>query len=294
MATKQRIAVLTDSNCDLPQEYLDKYPIYQLPLVITCGGVEYRDGVNITAAEVYARQKAEDFKTSLPRRDNIDAMLDAIRADGYDQVVVLLLAEVLSGTTNLMRLIAQERTDLDLAVFDTKAAGMGVGMLALQAAQYAARGLPFHVVKRLVAQLIEDTYTFFSINTMEYLQRGGRIGRATAIAGTLLQIKPILCFAKDGGEIYTAAKVRGRRAVIPRLLELVKEIAAREGASRLRYNLMVCDGGAPAEGAALEAAVKKALPGAEQVVHGQLDATLAVHLGPELLGAGIQILRSEL
>lgn len=294
MAAKQRIAVLTDSNCDLPKEYLSRYPIFQLPLVITCGGVEYRDGVNITVEELYARQKAENFKTSLPSREDVDAVLNQIRAAGYDQVIVVLLAGVLSGTTNLLRLIAQERTDLDLAVFDTKAASVGVGMLALQAAQYAARGLPFHVVKRLVAQLVEDTYTFFSINTMEYLQRGGRIGRATALAGTLLQIKPILCFAKDSGEIYTAAKVRGRKAVTPRLVELVQDIAAQENNPRLHYNLMICDGGAPAEGAALEAAVKKALPGAEQVIHGQLDATLAVHLGPELLGAGIQILRSEL
>ncbi|MGN0975283.1 MAG: DegV family protein [Gemmiger sp.] len=292
MNNKQRIAVLTDTDCDLPQKYLEKYPIFQLPLVITGNGVEYRDGVDLTAEDIYARQKTEDFKTSLPHPADVDAALNAIRDAGYDQVIVLLLGSALSSATNLLRLAAKDRTDLDIAVYDTKSASVGVGMLALQAAQYAARGLPFHVVKGLTARLIEDTYPFFSLDTLEYLQRGGRIGRVTALAGSLLQIKPILSF-DENGTIYTAAKVRGSRAVPDKLLELVQDIAAKEGPG-VRYNLMICDGGAPEAGAKLEAAIQKVLPNAAQVIHGQLDATLAVHLGLHLLGAGIQIVRSEL
>lgn len=288
---ENKIAILTDSNCDLPQEYFKKYPIFKLPLVICCDGAEYRDGINITVQDVYARQPKENFTTSLPRQQDIAATLDAMRDAGYTQVIVLLLAGALSGTTNLLRLIARERKDLDIAVYDTNEASVGVGILALQAAQYAARGVPFHLLKKLTAQLIADTKVFFSLDALKYLQRGGRIGKATAIAGTLLQIKPILTF-DETGVINTAAKVRGRMAVTPRLIELVTAlVAARPG---VRYNLVVCDGDAPAEGAALRAALLKALPSSEQVLHGQLDATLAVHLGPQLLGAGVQFLRSDL
>lgn len=292
MESNKRVAVLTDTNCDLPQEYYEKYPIFRLPLVICSGLTEYKDGVNITVQEVYARQKNEDFKTSLPHRGDVEATLDTIREAGYTQVIVLLLGGALSGAGGLLRIVAQERTDLDIAVFDSCSASAGVGMLALQTAQYAARGLPFHLLKKLAAQLVTDTKVFFSLDTLEYLQRGGRIGRATAIAGTLLQIKPVLSF-DETGTIYTAAKVRGRRGVPERLIQLVTDYKAAHGGNA-RFNLMVCDGDAPQEGAALEAALVKALPGAEQVLHCQLDAALAVHLGPHLLGTGIQFLRTDL
>lgn len=290
MEASKKVAILTDSNCDLPQEYFKKYPIFRLPLVVCCGTQSYRDGVDITVQDVYNRQKAEDFTTSLPRPEDIGTTLDAIRDAGYGRVVVLILGSALSGATNLIRLAAQERTDLEIAVFDSKSASVGTGVLAVQAAQYAQRGLPFHVLKKLIDQIIADTYTYFSLNTMEYLQRGGRIGRATAIAGTLLQIKPVLTFDREG-VIATSAKVRGRAAVQKRLVELVQAHAPNDG--RTRYNLVVCDGNAPEEGAALKAALTAALPDYVNLIHGQIDATLAVHLGPQLLGAGIQLLRSE-
>lgn len=293
----QPIAVLTDSDCDLPQECFKKYPLFRLPLGIACGERSYRDGIDITVEDVYARQKSEDFKTSLPSEADVTAALDAIRDEGYKQVIVLPIASVLSeGTANLLRLEAAEREDLDIAVYNTCSSSVGVGALALQTAQYAARGLPFHVVKKLVEQLIPDTTVFFSLSTLEYLQRGGRIGRATAIAGTLLQIKPILSFDKTG-VIYTPAKVRGHKAVAPWLVQQVSGMVAAEKAKtggRVRFNLLICDGGIPEEADALQAALTAAAPGCEQIIRGQLDATLAVHLGPALLGAGVQFLRSEL
>lgn len=293
---RQPVAVLTDSDCDLPQECFKKYPLYRLPLGIACGERSYRDGVDITVEDVYARQPNENFKTSLPSEADIDAALDAIRDAGYKQVLVMPIATVLSeGTANLLRIEAEERTDLEIALFDTKSSSVGVGAIALQAAQYAARGVPFHVLKRVMPQVIEDTEVFFCLDTLEYLRRGGRIGRATAIVGTMLQIKPILSFDRTG-TIYTPAKVRGRKAVAPwlvqHLVEMVEKAKAERGA--VRFNLMVCDGGVPEEADALQAELECALPGSEQIIRGQLDATLAVHLGPHLLGAGIQFLRANL
>ena len=107
-----------------------------------------------------------------------------------------------------------------------------------------------------------------------------------------MQIKPILTFDRKDGMISTAAKVRGRRGVQQRLIELATELAAKHPGEE--YNLVVCDGNVPEEGAALEAALTRALPNGHRVLHGKIDATLAVHLGPNLLGVGVQFLNSKL
>lgn len=292
METAGKIAVLTDSCCDLPQEYFKKYPIFCLPLVVTCGERTYRDNIDITVEEVYDRQKTENFKTSLPRLQDVNDTLDAIARQGYTQVISLTIAECLSGTNNLIRLAAQQRDDLDVAVFDSKSASLGEGALAVQVAQYAQRGVPFHRLKPLTERLVRDNRVFFSLDTLEYLKRGGRIGRVTAMAGSLLQIKPILSFDPEDGVISSVAKVRGRRGVQERLIRLVTDLAEQHPGEK--YNLVVCDGNVPEEGAALEQALTDALPRAGRVIHDKIDATLAVHLGPHLLGVGIQFLKSEL
>ena len=278
MEAANKIAIITDTCCDLPQEYLKEYPIFCVPLVVTSGTESYRDNIDITVETIYARQKKENFKTSLPRPQDIEDVYSAIARQGYTHVIVLMIAECLSSANNLMRLAAEEHPELTVKVFDSKSASIGLGALAVQVARYAVRG--------------DDTVVYFSLDTLEYLQRGGRIGRATALAGGLLQIKPILTFDRKDGMISTAAKVRGRRGVQQRLIELATELAAKHPGEE--YNLVVCDGNVPEEGAALEAALTRALPNAHRVLHGKIDATLAVHLGPNLLGVGVQFLNSKL
>ena len=247
MEAANKIAIITDTCCDLPQEYLKEYPIFCVPLVVTSGTESYRDNIDITVETIYARQKNENFKTSLPRPQDIEDVYGAIARQGA---------------------------------------------LAVQVARYAVRGVAFDPLCELTKRLIDDTVVYFSLDTLEYLQRGGRIGRATALAGGLLQIKPILTFDRKDGMISTAAKVRGRRGVQQRLIELATELAAKHPGEE--YNLVVCDGNVPEEGAALEAALTRALPNAHRVLHGKIDATLAVHLGPNLLGVGVQFLNSKL
>lgn len=292
MEAANKIAIITDTCCDLPQEYLKEYPIFCVPLVVTSGTESYRDNIDITVETIYARQKNENFKTSLPRPQDIEDVYSAIARQGYTHVIVLMIAECLSSANNLMRLAAEEHPELTVKVFDSKSASIGLGALAVQVARYAVRGVAFDPLCELTKRLIDDTVVYFSLDTLEYLQRGGRIGRATALAGGLLQIKPILTFDRKDGMISTAAKVRGRRGVQQRLIELATELAAKHPGEE--YNLVVCDGNVPEEGAALEAALTRALPNAHRVLHGKIDATLAVHLGPNLLGVGVQFLNSKL
>lgn len=292
MEAASKIAIITDTCCDLPQEYLKEYPIFCVPLVVTSGTQSYRDNIDITVEEVYARQKNEDFKTSLPRPQDIEDVYNAIARQGYTHVIVLMIAGCLSSANNLMRIAAEEHPELTVRIFDSKSASIGLGVLAVQVARYAVRGVMFEPLCDLTKRLIEDTTVYFSLDTLEYLQRGGRIGRATALAGGLLQIKPILTFDNKDGVIATAAKVRGRRGVQQKLIELALALAEKHPGEE--YNLVVCDGNAPEEGAELEEALVRALPNAHRVLHGKIDATLAVHLGPNLLGVGMQFLNSKL
>ena len=140
------------------------------------------------------------------------------------------------------------------------------------------------LVEQRIPQLIRNTFPFFSVDTLEYLQKGGRIGKITAIAGTMLNIKPLLTFARRPA--CQRGKVRGRQAVQPKFLEL---LAART-AGHTRYNLAVANGGAPQEMEALAKKMKAAFPNYEHFWKAEIDATLSRYIGAGVLGAGIQFL----
>ena len=123
------------------------------------------------------------------------------------------------------------------------------------------------------------------MDTLEYLQRGGRIGKVTAMAGTVLQIKPLITFAADG-QLQSIAKVGGRKQVQSKLIELVVKACG----DHKKYNLAVANGGAPEEMAVLKEKLKAALPNYEHIWEGELDGTLSVYIGDGVLGAGVQIL----
>ena len=133
--------------------------------------------------------------------------------------------------------------------------------------------------------LVANTFPFFSVDTLEYLRRGGRIGRITALAGTMLSIKPIITFSDDG-QLQSIAKVRGRRQVQDKILELLR---ARFQSGR-RYNLAVANGGAPEEMAEFAARLKAEFPNYEHFGRGSWTPPQSVYIGDGVIGGGIQFL----
>ena len=283
--TPQKIALLTDSCADLPPRLAEENHIRIVPLRILCGDGEYRDGVDIRAADIYARLRARELpQTSLPAGQDIADAFDAIAADGYDGVIAVMLSGGLSGTYNTVRLLAEERKVLTIRVYDSVSGARGTGRMVLQLAEDNRRGMGWdELTERRVPWLIRNTFPFFSVDTLEYLQKGGRIGKVTAMAGTVLQIKPIITFAADG-QLQSIAKVRGHNLVIRKLIELVT--ASHSGAAR--YNLAVANGGAPAEMEVLRQKLTEALPDYDHIWSGELDGTLSVYIGDGVLGAAVQ------
>ena len=283
----RKIALLTDSCADLSPQLAEENHIHVVPLRIRCADGEYRDGVDISAADIYRRLRSGELpKTSLPTGEDIEALFDRLAAEGYDGVIAVMLSGGLSGTYNLTRLLAQERKDLEIRVYDSVSGSLGIGITMLQLAEDLRAGASWReLTKKRVPQLIENTYPFFSVDTLEYLQKGGRIGKITAMAGTMLQIKPLLGFAPDG-QLQSVAKVRGRRQVQDKLIDL----AVKACGSHRKYNLAVANGGAPEEMAELKEKLKQALPDYDHIWEGELDGTLSVYIGDGVLGAGVQVL----
>ena len=287
MSNREKIALLTDSTADLTAEMRAGKPIYTVPLKIICQDGEFSDGVDIFASDIYQRlRRGELPRTSLPEGGSVSDTLDQIRADGYDKVIALMLSGGLSGTYNMVRLQAAQREDLEVVAFDSNCGSLGLGIMVLQLWEEIQAGADWDtLISTRVPHLIRNTYALFSVDTLEYLYKGGRIGKVAAMAGTMLSIKPIITFADDG-QLQSIAKVRGRRQVQDKILDLLRQ----KFQPGRRYNLGIANGGAPEEMAELSAKVRAAFPDYEHCWEGAMDATLSVYIGDGVVGAGIQYL----
>ena len=127
------------------------------------------------------------------------------------------------------------------------------------------------------------------MDTLEYLQKGGRIGKISAVAGTLLQIKPIISFAEDG-QLVNVAKMRGRKAAMQKMVQMATALVPRG----VRFNLAVAHGDSPAELKVIREMAQKSLPDYACFMEGEIDCTLGAYVGPHLLGTGVQMLEEAL
>ena len=287
LSNPEKIALLTDSTADLTPAMREGKPIYVVPLKIRCDDGEFSDGVDIFAQDVYDRlHRGELPRTSLPEGGVLSDTLDQIRADGYEKVIAVMLSGGLSGTCNLVRVQAEQRDDLDIAVFDSRSGSLGIGIIVLQLWEEIQAGAGWDkLIHERVPHLVDSTFPVFSVDTLEYLRRGGRIGRITALAGTMLSIKPIITFSEDG-QLQSIAKVRGRKQVQDKIVELLRS-KFRAGK---RYNLGVANGGAPAEMAELSEKIRARFPDFVHCWEGAMDATLSVYIGDGVIGGGIQFI----
>lgn len=281
----EKIAIITDSCADVTQENREKYDIFVVPMVVINGDREYKDGITINAAEVYEQQKSEVLKTASPTGEDVLDTFSKIKEKGYTHAIFVTLASGLSGTFNSMRLLAMEEEELQVEVLDSKNGSIGYGSIVTVLAQYRDRGLSFAELLDKGRFLIENSFPFFSIDTLEHLERGGRIGKATAFVGGLLKIKPILSFDKEQGEIFVPAKVRGAKAVPGMLLQLVEAQLTKHPGQK--YYLMVAHGGAPEEFVKLKAELLQRFPDGIECLETTIGAALSTYLGKGLLGAGV-------
>lgn len=282
---KQKTALLVDSGIDVPPSIIKEYGIYSLPLKIIYKDREYSDGVDIQAEEVYSNLSVEIPKTSLPGAAEAISILDRIKSDGYQNVLAVTLSSGLSGTYNMISLVAKDYEGLDVQVVDTKNIGIAGGMVAIRAAEYISEGMDFETLVKTVNEDVPDSKIFFCISTLEYLQKGGRIGLVSSMLGTALNLKPIIS-CNEEGIYYNVAKISGRKRSLDKMIDIATEYASK---GKL-YNLAVVHGGAAEDAEKVKEKLLSKLSKYKNVLEGQISPALGVHTGPGLVGIGVQIL----
>lgn len=282
---QEKIALLVDSGTDVPQDVMDRYGIYMIPLQIIYKERTYTDKVDITPEEVYRRLEEEVPSTSLPDGAQIQKVLEKIKEDGYEKLLIVTISSGLSGTYNVLRLIEQEEEGLEVYVLDTKSIGIGAGLQAIRAAELIDSGLTFEALIAQLKKEIVQNKVLFNVGTLEYLQKGGRIGLVTSIIGTALKLNPTISCNEDG-VYYTVAKSRGRKRSIDKLVEIAEEFIG----NHQEFRIAVAQGDAYEEGLQLKAKIEARFPNAKEILFGTISPALVVHTGPGLLGMGIQVI----
>ena len=202
---KDKVAVLTDSGCDVPLNFREKYNIFMLPLRVMYPEKDYEDGVNIDPMMVYRRFPDEYPSTSTPSLAEVQDIFDVTISSG------------LSGTFNTIRLAAEQQDELEIFVFDTKNISVASGIWAIWAARKLENGWSFEEVKTGLQNKIYDSKVMFYMDTLKYLKKGGRIGKVTSVVGEVLSLKPIISCNEDG-IYYTVGLIRGAKQGKKKLL----------------------------------------------------------------------------
>ncbi|WIM97677.1 DegV family protein [Actinoplanes oblitus] len=273
------IAVVTDSTAYLPAELDGRYELTIVPLTVVINGWDGLEGLEISPAEVAralgARRSAVSTSRPAPSQfvEQYRRLLDA----GADGVVSVHLSAKLSGTFEAAELAAAE-VGPRVRVVDSGTAAMGLGFPALAAAAVAARGGDLDAVHRAAVEHAARVSTFFYVDTLEFLRRGGRIGAASALVGTALSVKPILHVAD--GAVVVRDKVRTAGRALSRLVDLAVEAAGPGEADVAVHHL-----GTPERANALVDAISMRLGDRLRDCYlTEVGAVVAAHTGPGLAG----------
>jgi DegV family protein with EDD domain len=274
-----RTAVVTDSASALPADWVAACAIAGLltviPMPVMVGEEIYGEGEDdITETIALALAGGKAVKTSRPSPGQFEQAFLAAERGGYEAVVSIHISGGLSGTADAARLAAG-RVNIPVEVVDSGTVGMALGMGVQSAVAAAAAGLDAAAVSAAATDRMARTRVYFYVPSLEQLRRGGRIGAAASLLGTMFAIKPIL--AVDGGKIVPLEKVRSAAKAIARL----EEIAAADAASRPAglARLAVHHFGNPAEAEGLAARLASALSGCPAAQISSLPAVLAAHAG---------------
>lgn len=278
---ENKIAILTDSCSDVPLNLLERYHIYEMALCINYKDKSYRDRIEITPEEVYENLKNEIPHTSLPTIGEIHETINKIIADGYNQIIIPVISSGLSGTYKAIEMVCGDFKDIKTKVIDTKNIAIGSGFLSVYAAQLVEKNLNFEEIVKKVEDKIKDSNIYYSLQTLQYLVKGGRLGRVEGMIGSVLQIKPIISCDNDG-IYYTVEKVRGRKQSINKLMEIVQAKIK----DKKNYYLAICHGYAQEEADKIREKMKPYVDNATLYMEGQISPALGVHTGPGLVGIG--------
>ena len=275
--SKQPVAIVTDSTSDLPPQLASSRSITVVPLTLNFEGETLLDGVDIRPDEFYRRLPAATTHptTSQPSPGRFAEAYTALLAD-HEAVVSIHISQKLSGTYESARQAANMTDPKRVRVVDSELVSMSLGLLTLAASALAAGGSDGLAIEAQVLEMRAHVQTYFSVATLEFLRRGGRIGRASALLGSVLRLKPVLCI-RDG-LVTPLERVRTFERALNRVVELTREVDRGHG-------VCVIVGHAGAEADA-ERIGRELEPIAETLMIQPLGPVVGAHAGPGVVGVG--------
>ena len=276
------VKIVTDSTGYLPLELLEQYDIRVVPLNVHFGEDQvYQEGVNLTNDEFY-KMLAEAPAlptTSQPSPGQFRDVFGELTEAGH-QVVCIVISQRMSGTYQSALEASRAFPDADVAVIDSEFVAGGLAVMTLTAAEMAADGRSLDQIAKRVEQMKQDTRLFFVVDTLEYLQKGGRIGTASALLGTMLKVKPILTVSE--GIVQPVDRVRTKRKAVQRVLAEMEDsvLPSQPVLVTVMHAL------APDEARELESEVQRRLQ-CERILTVDIGSVVGVHAGPGVVGAAI-------
>jgi len=272
-----KVSVVTDSTSDLPPEVARELGITVVPAQIQFGEQVFLDGVELTTDEFYHRLQSSSTlpKTSPASISTFNSIYRRI-AEEADSIISIHVAAKLSVTYDIAR---QASADLkcSISVVDSQTASMACGLLAIIAAKAARAGESLKDIEELVRQAIPNTVTFGVFGTLEYLARGGRIGKGQAFLGTLLKINPILAIRMS--EVVPVERVRTRSRAVERLCEIVRGLGTLREMSVMRTT-------DPAEAEDVIRRLSSVFP-PERVYRASIGPSMGTQVGPHAVGVAL-------
>lgn len=281
--TASRIAILTDSCTDTPTYLAESHPVYTVAMHVNYRDRSYLDRIDITPEDVYARLPEEVPTTSTPSVKEVTDTFARIVADGFTHVICVDISSALSGTLNLVEQVSRNFSELTTKVVDTFNIGFGAGFTVKYVCELLDQKLHFDEIVAKAKAIVPKTHTYFVVDTLDYLFKGGRIGKATYALGSVLNIKPVITCDEEG-KYVVATKGRGRKGSIKKVKELITK--ATQGKP---FNLAIANGNAIQEADELVAAARSEFAQVRDIIDaGQISPVLTVHTGPGLLGLAVQ------
>jgi DegV family protein with EDD domain len=276
------IKIVTDSTSDVPPELAAELGITTVPLYVQFGGKSYRDRIDITEDEFYTRLQTDPVHptTAQPSPQDFATAYDKIAA-GADGILSIHISEKMSGTMSSARQGAKMmKHPIPVEVVDSKFTSMPQGLIVVAAARLAKTGQDLQSLAAAARGLVDDIHLLVLFDTLKYIARGGRIGRAKALLGSILNVKPLLSI-KDG-EFVPVGQVRSRAKGIERLFELAKE------AGHNIAELAVIHSTTPDEAETLAKRIGEFL--SPEAIHiARFGPVLGVHGGPGVLAVAFRL-----
>ncbi len=279
------IVLISDSACDLSSSLLAKYNVETVPFYISFDGTNYqKEIVDISIDEFYKKLRAEKVypKTSLPAiNDYVEKFTPYIEAG--KSIICVTISSKFSGSynaaTNAREIILENYPNATIEIIDSQNATSGEGILVIEISRMISAGLEFSKIVDIARKQVETARIYFPLETLDYLVHGGRIGKATALVGSMLNIKPILELKE--GELFPFAKVRGTKKALSRIIEATADYV---GSEKDDYNYLVTQSDNVEYATITSENLKKEMNVEVEEDFSDIGTTVGVYVGPDAVG----------